>query len=151
MLHLQDILWLPTSSLSHVQFFVTLWTVAKDFSGKNTGVGYHFLHQGILLTHGSNPSLLCLLYCRQILYLPSPWVSPKYSIWLTKNTYQNYLWKIVGVYLISLRSNYTTSQISVLHSQDSWLDQSNQQQHHPPSILLSHLLWSCFSLQLICW
>ena len=33
--------------------------------GKNTGVGCHFLFQGIFWTSGSNP---CLLHCRQILY-----------------------------------------------------------------------------------
>ena len=32
-----------------------------DFSGKNIGVGCHFLLQGIFLTQGSNPSLLHLL------------------------------------------------------------------------------------------
>ena len=30
--------------------------------GKNTGVGYHFLFQGIFLTQGSNPCLLHLLH-----------------------------------------------------------------------------------------
>ena len=34
---------------------------------KNTGVGGHALLQGIFLTQGSNPSLLQLLHCRQIL------------------------------------------------------------------------------------
>ena len=33
--------------------------------GKNTGVGSHFLLQGIFLTQRSNPGLL---HCRQILY-----------------------------------------------------------------------------------
>ena len=33
--------------------------------GKNTGVGCHFLLQGIFPTQGSNT---CLLHCRQILY-----------------------------------------------------------------------------------
>ena len=33
-----------------------------DSSGKNAGVGYHFLLQGIFLAQGSNPSLL---HCRQ--------------------------------------------------------------------------------------
>ena len=33
--------------------------------GKHTGVGCHSLLQGIFLTQGSNPGLLC---CRQILY-----------------------------------------------------------------------------------
>ena len=28
----------------------------------------HFLLQGIFLTQGSNPGLLCLLHCRQVLY-----------------------------------------------------------------------------------
>ena len=61
--------------LSHVRLFVTLWTVAHqaslsmagilDSPGKNTGVGYHFLLQGILLAQASN---LGLLHCRQILY-----------------------------------------------------------------------------------
>ena len=36
-----------------------------DFPGKNTGVGCHFLIQGIFLTQGSNPGLL---HCRQILH-----------------------------------------------------------------------------------
>ena len=30
----------------------------RDFPGKNTGVGYHFLLQGIFLTQGLNPGLL---------------------------------------------------------------------------------------------
>ena len=36
-----------------------------DFPGKNTGVGCHFILQGIFLTQESNPGLL---HCRQILY-----------------------------------------------------------------------------------
>ena len=58
-------------SLSHVRLFATPWTVARqaplsvDFPGKNTGVGFHFLLQGILPTQGWNPHLL---YCRQILH-----------------------------------------------------------------------------------
>ena len=35
------------------------------FSGKNTGMGCHFLLQGIFLTQGSNPHLL---HCRRFLY-----------------------------------------------------------------------------------
>ena len=33
-----------------------------DFPVENTEVGYHFLLQGIYLTQGSNPRLLCLLH-----------------------------------------------------------------------------------------
>ena len=36
----------------------TIWT----FPGKNTGVGYYYLLQGIFLTQGWNPSLLYLLH-----------------------------------------------------------------------------------------
>ena len=39
-----------------------------DFPGENTGMGCHFLLQGIFPTQGSNPHLLRLLHCRQILY-----------------------------------------------------------------------------------
>ena len=67
--------------LSHAWLFATLWTVACqaplavrllcpwDFSGRNTGVGCHFLIQGIFTTQALNLYLLCLLNCRQILSL----------------------------------------------------------------------------------
>ena len=49
------------------------WSVARKapllkFSRQNTGVGCHFLLQGIFLTQGSNPGLLHLHIGRQILY-----------------------------------------------------------------------------------
>ena len=44
-----------------------------NFLGKNTEVGCHFLLQGIFLTQRSNPSLLYLLHCRQILYHFATW------------------------------------------------------------------------------
>ena len=73
-------------SLSRVRLFVTPWTVACtkllrpwDFPGKSTGVGCHFLLQGIFLTQGSNPGLL---HCQEgslpLSHLGSPvesWVS----------------------------------------------------------------------------
>ena len=51
-------------SLGRVQLFATPWAVAHQaplsmrFPGKNTGVGCHFLLQGIFPTQGSNPGLL---------------------------------------------------------------------------------------------
>ena len=51
-----------------VLLFGTPWTVAcqaplsMEFPGKNTGVGCHFLLQGIFLNHRSNLGLLCLLH-----------------------------------------------------------------------------------------
>ena len=44
----------------------------QDSPGKDTGVGFHVLLQRIFPTQGLNPPLLCLLHCRQILYL---WVT----------------------------------------------------------------------------
>ena len=64
------LLFLP---LSYVQLFETPWTIAGrllclwNSPGKNIGVDYHFLFQGIFPTQGSNSHLLCLLHCRQIL------------------------------------------------------------------------------------
>ena len=57
-------------SLSCVRLFVTPWTVAyqappsMDSPGKNTGVGCHFLLQGIFPTQGLN---LGLPHSRQML------------------------------------------------------------------------------------
>ena len=48
-----------------------------DFPGKNTGMGCHFLLQGIFPIQGSNPLLLCHLHCRQILYHWDTRKSPK--------------------------------------------------------------------------
>ena len=63
------------SRFSHVQLFVTLWTVAHqrspedcrllcpwDFPGRNSGVGCPALLQGIFHTQGLNLCLLCLLH-----------------------------------------------------------------------------------------
>ena len=73
-----DVYFFPPScaqSLSHVQRFGIPRTEARqaplypwNFPGKNTGVGCHSLLQDIFRTQGSNPHLLCLLHCRQILY-----------------------------------------------------------------------------------
>ena len=62
------------------------WTVTHqaplcpwDSPGKNTGVGCHFLLQGIFLTQGSN---LGLPHCRQILYCLSHKGSPRITKWV---------------------------------------------------------------------
>ena len=64
------LLLLLLSRFSRVRLFATLCTVAHqvlrpwDSPGKSTGVGCHFLLQGIFPTQGSNPGLL---HCRQTL------------------------------------------------------------------------------------
>ena len=70
-----------SKSLSRAQPFATPTTVTYtklfrpwDFQGKSTGVGCHFLLQGIFPTQGSNPGLS---HCRQTLYRLSHQRSPK--------------------------------------------------------------------------
>ena len=55
--------------LSHVRLFATSWkhrspgsSVSGNFPSKNTGVGCHFLLQGIFLTQGLNLLLFHLLH-----------------------------------------------------------------------------------------
>ena len=61
------------SHFSHIQFFATLWTVARQaplslrLPGKNTGMGCHALLQETFLTRGLNSCLLYLLLCTWIL------------------------------------------------------------------------------------
>ena len=56
------------SHFSHFPLFVTLWTIAHQvplsmgFFRKDTGVGCHFLLQGVFQTQGSNPLLMWLLH-----------------------------------------------------------------------------------------
>ena len=69
-------------SLSCVRLFATPWTVSLPGSsggGKSTGVGCHFLLQGIFPTQGSNP---CLPHCTQILYQLSHQGSPRLLEWV---------------------------------------------------------------------
>ena len=51
-------------------------SVYMIFPGKNKEVGSHCLLQGIFPTQGWNWHLLCLLHCKQILYLLSHGGSP---------------------------------------------------------------------------
>ena len=59
------------SRFSHVQLFVTPWTVARpllcpwDSPGKNLGMGCHTLLQGIFLTQGYEPHFLHLLHWQE--------------------------------------------------------------------------------------
>ena len=49
---------------------VVLDSVTWDFSGKSTGMGCHFLLQGIVSTQGLNLSLLRLLHWQEVDSLP---------------------------------------------------------------------------------
>ena len=52
----------------HVSRQEALSQLTWNFSGKNDGVGCHFLLLRIILAQGLNARLLCLLLCRQFLY-----------------------------------------------------------------------------------
>ena len=84
--HPYHLVWLILS-FSHVQLFATLWTIASQaplsmgFSRQECWSGLHFLLQGMLLTQGSKPLLLWLLYCRQVLYL----LSDQRKVWRGKS------------------------------------------------------------------
>ena len=64
-------IWSEVKWFSRVRLFATPWAVAHQapwsmgFPGMNTGVGCHFLLQGIFRTQVSNPGLP---HCRQTLY-----------------------------------------------------------------------------------
>ena len=66
----EALLYVCVKSLSRVQLFSTLWTAAHQaplsmgFFRLSTGVGCHFLLQGIFPTQGSNLCLPCLLHCK---------------------------------------------------------------------------------------
>ena len=49
----------------------------RDSPGKNTGVGFHAVLQGIFPTQGSNPCLLCLLHW-QFFSTSTTWKAPQY-------------------------------------------------------------------------
>ena len=59
-------LFISVLSCSVILLFATPRIIARQASlsipGKNTGAGCHLLLQGIFLTQGSNPHLLCLLH-----------------------------------------------------------------------------------------
>ncbi|WP_410920937.1 hypothetical protein, partial [Pseudomonas aeruginosa] len=57
-----------------------------DFPGKSTGVGCHFLFQGIFPTQESNPGLT---HCRQILYYLSQQRAPIQALFILFNQLEN--------------------------------------------------------------
>ena len=105
--------------LSHAWLFATPWTVAHqrwDFSDKNTGVGCHFLLQGIFLTQGLKPHLLCLLHCRWILYCLSHQGSPVIMYKYLLHLYFPLLRGMVGsvwYFSISLKPSQSNSESNI--------------------------------------
>ena len=65
--------WVLSDSLQPYGLSPTRLLCSWDFIGKNTGVGCHFLLQGIWLNQGSNLHLLCLLH----------WQTDSFYHWVT--------------------------------------------------------------------
>ena len=93
---------------SHVRLFATLWAVGCglraagllcpwDLPGKNTWVGCRAFLQGIFPMQKSNPHLLCLLDCRQVLYPPSHLGSPNQVYWTSFNVFLTALSRHVNI------------------------------------------------------
>ena len=71
-----------------------------DFPGKSTGVGCHFLLQGIFLTQGSNPALV---HCRQTFYPLSHQGSPtitQHTLKARKTSFVNFFYFLTLQYCI---------------------------------------------------
>ena len=81
------------------------------FPGQNTGVGYHFLLQGIVPIQGSNPDLLWLLLWQAdslpLSHLGSPIVDGShFQLTRSYNALQEYFFKSLNYLLISLSSKH---------------------------------------------
>ena len=101
--------------LSSMCLLMASWTVTRLLSpwnspGKNTGVGCHFLLQGIFPTQGFNPWLLCLLHW-QVDSLPlvppeKPWMLLNIRLWPGQHPHS---------------MNYSTPNISDAKTEKSWV------------------------------
>ena len=79
----------------------------RDFPGKNTGMGSHFLLQGIFLTQGSNPYLLL---ARGIFFFLTTETSEKSCVQVTLRDMKiyinmNHLFKRIRAILRSIHKN----------------------------------------------
>ena len=99
---------------------------AWDSPGKNTGTDCHALLQGILPTQRSNPSLLHLLHCRQILYSwairgsPLPWLLSHFSIiWPKGNAMQSMDCSLPGSSVHGILHKKNTVWVAMLSSRGS--------------------------------
>ena len=82
------VLWGPCIHAKSLQSCLTLCnpidyspsssSVHVDSPGKNTGMGFLALLQGILPIQGLNPHLLCILLCKRVLYC---WATGEDSLW----------------------------------------------------------------------
>ena len=110
------------SRFSCVLLFVTPWTVAArllcplNFPGKNTGVGCHFLLQGIVPTQESN---LCLLYLLHWKVGSLPLTSPGKPL---RSIYHMQTWIVEILFNACVPNSCTTvfQQLDLLNIYHTW-------------------------------
>ena len=100
-------------SSSVVSNSATPWTIAKllcswDFPDKNSGVGCHFLLQGIFLTQGSNPSLL---HCRKVIFFTA--TNFFLSCLKVMSTTRNVVWSTLPIHMSHLEKIWFCSKVPV--------------------------------------
>ena len=104
-----------------------------DFPGKSTGVGCHFLLQGLFMTQGSNPGFL---HCRQIFYHLSHEGSPinqPTTVFLPAEFHgQRRAWRLQSMAWQTVRHDWATT-----HNNNTFL------------IYLHHLTWCEFLIHSI--
>ena len=96
-----------------------LWTIAhqaplpRNSPGKNTRVGCHGLLQGILLTQGSNPCLLCLLHWQAGILAATP-----NSYWYNFQAYSAGAGQNLQIHLTSI---FLSNRMSSPYPSSAWL------------------------------
>ena len=113
--------------------------VSMGFPGKNTGVGCHFLLQGIFPTQESNSHLLCLLHYRQILLPAEPLGKPKLS--LRKGNF----YSVFKVSSLSAVSQKNQLKVTICQRGIPWGGKTCHESH-----ISSHWSNRSFKLSLLC-
>ena len=106
--------------------------------GQNTGVGSLFLLQGIFLTRGSNPGLLC---CRWILYQLSHWGSPKTLEWIACPFSSGSSWPRTRIVVSCIAGRFLTSWAT----REALLTTGLQDSQGIPTLILHHTQWAVLS------
>ena len=119
-----------------------------DFPGKNTGVGCHFLLQGIFLTQESNPRLLCLLH-QQTDSLPRRHLGSPSKSWLQTQYLPQEMEVLFFFFLIGPGSTVCASEVPAIglgfypHSSQTWRPSWGVWLLRHPRSMSSLLLCTC--------
>ena len=120
--------------------------------GKNTGVGCYSFLQGIFLTQGLNPCLLCLLHWRHTLYHRATWVIITTSFYLNdihKNSVSKCVTLGVGDYREPKHSVHCRCSVTQSTRVAPWTVHTRSPIHpHLLELTQTHVHWVSDSIQL---